>query len=42
MNKGGMCEKKGGEDSEEGDEERKSQIAGFGLIWRLIHVNENH
>lgn len=42
MDKGGMCEKRGGEESEEGDEERKSWIVGFWLIWLLIHVNENH
>lgn len=41
MDKGGMCEKRGGEDSEEGDEKKKSWTAGFWLIWLFIQLNKN-
>lgn len=41
MDKGGMCEKRDGEDSGESDEERKSWIAEFGLVWLLPYYNEN-
>ena len=34
MDKGGMCEQRGGEDSEEGDEERENtERAGVWLLW---------
>lgn len=40
MDKGGMCEKRDGEDSEESDEERKSRVAEFGFVFGFSSITK--